>query len=741
MRQLAEQRVVADLGFVELRAKSERTGIGGAVRLDARRRKAVDSLRGALSSVRRSPGGTSCAVTCSRLAFARLALRACRARRQRRCARAAAASRQRRCSTSRPTPKTGKIIATFPKPDADGVSARYIYLTQLETGLGSAPIGLDRAAPQRLAHPGLPPHRQEGRRRGREPQVRRSSGTADEQQAARDSFADLDHCGWATSSTTKPDGSFTVDLAGFLARDDLGVPQAIKRGGGGEFKFVPELSAADPNFVKVFPKNAEFAARLTFRSDEPTAEINNIIPGDDTLSMIAAPLADRAARARLRARAPTRTAIRSAAAGGFLGAARSADGQRSRAPLPAREGRSVGRALAGQEADHLLHRPRRARADPDRASRRRQLVERRRSTRPASSTRSRSRSCPRAPTRSTSATMSSTGSTARPAAGPTASRSTIRAPARSSRARSLLGSLRARQDMIIFQALVGAGLTGTGDPNDPITATLARIRQLGAHEVGHAIGLAHNFAASTQGRYSVMDYPAPRIDARERRSVAQGCVWRRRRSVGPVGDQVAVRRQDRRRGARRSSPRRGRRACASSPTMMRGRSARASRKGRLWDDGADPIGELRRMMEVRRVALDRFGTGALPPGEPLADLRRAFVPIWLLDRYQIEAAAKSLGGVDFPYARQRRAVTRADRARARAQWAALYALLDTLSPGGADRPGAASAAAVERLRRQRRPADGDRDHSDRRRTGVRSAQGDRGRRRADAQRACSRPSA
>ena len=75
----------------------------------------------------------------------------------------------------------------------------------------------------------------------------------------------------------------------------------------------------------------------------------------------------------------------------------------------------------------------------------------------------------------------------------------------------LLGSLRTRQDMLIFQALVGAGLTGTGDPNDPITATLARIRQLGAHEVGHAIGLNHNMAASSQGRFSVMDYPAPRV--------------------------------------------------------------------------------------------------------------------------------------------------------------------------------------------------------------------------------------
>ena len=99
----------------------------------------------------------------------------------------------------------------------------------------------------------------------------------------------------------------------------------------------------------------------------------------------------------------------------------------------------------------------------------------------------------------------------------------------------LLGSLRARQDMIIFQALVGAGLTGTGDPNDPITAALARIRQLGAHEVGHAIGLAHNFAASTQGRYSVMDYPAPRITLDERRAVAPGRLRRRPWAVGPAG--------------------------------------------------------------------------------------------------------------------------------------------------------------------------------------------------------------
>jgi hypothetical protein len=85
------------------------------------------------------------------------------------------------------------------------------------------------------------------------------------------------------------------------------------------------------------------------------------------------------------------------------------------------------------------------------------------------------------------------------------------------------------------------------------------------------------------------------------------------------------------------------------------------------------------MMEVRRVAIQRFGTAALPAGESLADLRRAFVPIWLIDRYQVEAAAKTLGGVNFPY------VVNGEPAIAQTvsgdrQWAALYALLDTLSP-------------------------------------------------------------
>ena len=174
--------------------------------------------------------------------------------------------------------RTGKIVATLPKPDADGVSGRYIYLTQLETGLGSASVLLDKSL---ASNARILVFRRLGKKVAADienPKFVAASGTADEQKTVRESFA-TSTIWMGDVVDTKADGSFTVDLAGFLARDDLGVPQAIKAGGGGaDFKFVPELSAADPNFVKLFPRNVELSAKLTFRSDEPAAEIGNIIP-------------------------------------------------------------------------------------------------------------------------------------------------------------------------------------------------------------------------------------------------------------------------------------------------------------------------------------------------------------------------------------------------------------------------------------------------------------------------------
>jgi hypothetical protein len=573
-------------------------------------------------------------------------------------------------------PLTGKIVATFPKPDANGISARYIYLTQLGTGLGSAPIGLDRASASETR---ILVFRRIGKKVAAEVENSKfvaSSGDPDEQHAVDTSFATSTLWMGDVLNTSK-DGSYTVDLSGFLARDDLDVARAIKNGGGGDFRFAPELSAADPNFVKIFPKNAEFAAKLTFRSDEPKAEVSNIVSGNTlTLvlrhSLIALPEPGFVKRTdpygytiglqKVDFSAPLGAPIVTDLARRFRlekvdPAAASSPVKKPivfyidrSAPEPVRSALEQGvswwneafTAAGFQNAFHVEVLPQGV--DPldvrynvvnwvDRA------------------TRGWSYGQPIADPRTGEIIKGSV----------------------------LLGSLRTRQDLIIFQAIVGAGLTGTGDPNDPITAALARIRQLGAHEVGHALGLAHNFAASTQGRYSVMDYPGPRItlDAngapslRDAYGVGLGpwdkfmIKWlyaaRTDAEARPIVSQA------RSEGLRFVADNDARPVSAGQPL------------GSLWDDGPDPIAELRRVMAVRRAAVERFGVGALPAGESLADLRRAFVPIWLIDRYQVEAAAKTVGGVNFPYA------VNGENALAQvvpgsSQWAALYALVDTLAP-------------------------------------------------------------
>jgi len=576
----------------------------------------------------------------------------------------------------KPDVKTGKIIATFPKPDEEGIAGRFIYLTQLETGLGSAPIGLDRAAPSNSR---ILVFRRIGKKVAAEienPKFVASTGTPDERKAVRDAFANSTI--WMGDVVdNKPDGSFTVDLAGFLARDDWGVPQIVKNAGGGDFRFASELSAADPNFVKLFPRNVELAARLTYRSDEPSAEVANIIPDNNTFSLVLRhslirlpepgfvprrdPFGYAMSRQQVDFSAPFGSAMVSDLASRFR--LEKADPTAARSPVkqpivfyidrgapePVRTALREGVSWWNQAFDAAgFVDAFRAEILPEGADpldvRYNMVNWVNRATRGWSYG------------------------------------SAITDPRTSEiiKGSVLLGSLRVRQDMIIFQALVGAGLTGTGDPNDPITAMLARIRQLGAHEVGHAIGLAHNMAASTQGRYSVMDYPAPRVvlenggpSLKDAYGIGLGPwdKWVIRWLYGAKTDAEAapILAEARAQGLRFVADNDSRPVGSGNP------------EGALWDDAADPIGELRRMMTVRRAALDRFGQNSIPASESLSGLRRAFVPIWLLDRYQIEATAKSVGGVDFPYAFNREGII-ARTLPGASQWAALYALLDTMTP-------------------------------------------------------------
>ena len=226
-----------------------------------------------------------------------------------------------------------------------------------------------------------------------------------------------------------------------------------------------------------------------------------------------------------------------------------------------------------------------------------------------------------------------------------------------------LGSLRGRQDYLIAEALLSPYVQGArfSPANDPMLAmVLERIRQLAAHETGHTLGLAHNFAASAfphndvDQTISVMDYPHPYItlnkdgvpDLTHAYPVGIG-VW----------DKVAIDY-----GYRDFSPRQNEHAelnkilAASEATgllYITDEDARplgsAHPHAHLWDNGANPTDELNRILTIRSAALARFGQNAIKPGTPVAQLEDTLVPLYLLHRYQAEAAIKQIGGLDYRY--------------------------------------------------------------------------------------------
>lgn len=543
--------------------------------------------------------------------------------------------------------KSGKLIATLRPAADDGVSARYIYVTQLDSGLGSAAIVLDRgvASDSRLLT-----LRRVGPKVIAEienPRFVASAGSADEQALVRNAFATS--ILWVGKvEKDLPGGRFTVDLAPFLMRDDLDIAGALKEGDG-DYKFEPDLSAVDVAATRVFPTNAEFATQLTFRAGTPKAETRNITPqpGVVTLavrhSLIALPAPGFVERSdpygytfgpqRVDASAPLGQPMVRDLISRFRLEKIDPSAARSPvrkpivfhidrgAPEPVRtalvEGVSWWRQAFEKAGLIDAFRVELLPADADPLDLRYNVV----------------------------------NWTNRATRGWSYGGPVIADPRTGEilKASVKLGSLRVRQDLIIFQALVGARLTGTGDPDDPITAALARIRQLGAHEVGHALGFQHNFAASTQGRYSVLDYPAPRVTLRPDGRLSLVDAY----GVG-LGrwDEFVV---DYAYGARTDADARPKLAAARAEGLRfvgdaDARSVSASHpEGSLWDDSGDPLGELERVMAVRRAALARFGVDALPNSASQSELRRSFVPIWLLHRYQVEAAAKLVGGVRSPF--------------------------------------------------------------------------------------------
>ena len=537
----------------------------------------------------------------------------------------------------------GKIVLTMPRPGADGIAARYIYVAQIETGVGSsAGAPLDRGAPLQNE---IIRFRRAGKKVIAELENSTfvaTAGSVAQQASVANSFTNATL--WvADIVATNKDGSFSFDFAPFLALDHFGFAQRL----GDGFTLVANRSVADPAKVRAFPDNVEFSALLSFAAAKPLPALRHVSPTGTDISLWV-----RHSLVRLPAN-----------------------------PMPLRH----------DPYDFAINVPQYDFSTPLGRSMLRKVARRHRLEK-VDPTAQRSRVVkpivyyvdPAAPEAIRRALIDGVGWWAKAfdEAGYIDAFRAEELPAgidpldmrynvvnwvnRATRGWAygasivdprtgeilkgsvMLDSQRAQQDVLIFQALVGAGLSGSGDPSDPIAAALARIRQLGAHEVGHSIGLQHNFAASTQGRYSVMDYPAPRIalsggkiDLSDAYGVGVG-EWDKfaiRYLYAPTDTEGRRLAQD---------------AQAKGLKFVSDNDARpistGNPEGGLWDDFADPISELTRVMSVRQVALARFDVDAVPSGQDLASLRRAFVPIWLLHRFQVEAAAKSLGGVASPSA-------------------------------------------------------------------------------------------
>jgi hypothetical protein len=245
---------------------------------------------------------------------------------------------------------------------------------------------------------------------------------------------------------------------------------------------------------------------------------------------------------------------------------------------------------------------------------------------------------------------------------------------------------------------IAAALAGAANASDT-HFVLGRVRQVTAHEVGHTLGMEHNYIASTYDRGSVMDYPAPRVRVGKDGRVDLSEAY----AVGPGAfDVLAVRwgygifpheherdsleaivREGIAKGLLFLSDDDARPASASDPRVN------------LWDDGRGPEEFLERQMAVRRAAMRSFGLGNLRAGEPVATLQERFARVYFFHRFAVNALAKAIGGVEYHHAlagdgqqatrvvsaaRQRAAVSRLLGALAPAELAIPDTVLTLLGP-------------------------------------------------------------